>query len=375
MRICFVCNEYPPVIHGGIGTFTHTLARALTRAGHQVHVVGLYQTKYANQTHEDDDGVCVWRLEQPNGRFTNLRSRIKLFTFIRTLARDYAIDILEVPDWEGWAAFWPELPIPVVARLHGSGTHILSEQNLPVPHLRKILERKSLQRANAFAAVSEYIAVKTADLFNIKLYPLEILSNFIEFSSLHNQELERKPLCVIFSGTLNANKGILVLLHAWAIVQTKYPNAELHVFGKDGGLRRKAEQLAQGLNIIFHGHVPRQQLLQAYGTARVAVFPSLSESFGLAPLEAMYMGCTTIYTCRASGPELISNGIDGLLIEPSDPSQIAEAIVCVFKDGELSSLLANNGQKRVLENYTAEKILRRNVAFYSAVINSFGKKK
>jgi hypothetical protein len=42
MRVCFLCNEYPPGPHGGIGTFTQMLARALVQAGHQAWVIGRY---------------------------------------------------------------------------------------------------------------------------------------------------------------------------------------------------------------------------------------------------------------------------------------------------------------------------------------------
>ena len=64
MKLCFVCREYPPGPHGGIGTMTQVLARALVRAGHEVRSVGLYPSWYEAPERQDDQGVQVLRLRQ-----------------------------------------------------------------------------------------------------------------------------------------------------------------------------------------------------------------------------------------------------------------------------------------------------------------------
>lgn len=87
-----------------------------------------------------------------------------------------------------------------------------------------------------------------------------------------------------------------------------------------------------GKSIHFHGHVERAELVAALQRAGLDVFPSSAEAFALAPLEAMAYGCPTIYSQRGSGPELIENGRDGLLIEPDQPHEIAGAIVRVLTD-------------------------------------------
>ncbi len=57
MKICFICGEYPPGPHGGIGTFVQVLARALVAAGHEVRVLGAYGTAYHAANEEVDQGV------------------------------------------------------------------------------------------------------------------------------------------------------------------------------------------------------------------------------------------------------------------------------------------------------------------------------
>ena len=77
MKICFVCSEYPPGSHGGIGTFTQTLSRALVKKGHYVRVVGIYSHNYSAPNYEVDNGVQVLRIRQPSFRFGWVVARIK----------------------------------------------------------------------------------------------------------------------------------------------------------------------------------------------------------------------------------------------------------------------------------------------------------
>src|SRR6478752_6777543 len=63
MKICFLCNEYPPVRHGGVGIATRTIGRAMVEAGHQVRVIGLNWENSDSPRVESDHGVKVWRLK------------------------------------------------------------------------------------------------------------------------------------------------------------------------------------------------------------------------------------------------------------------------------------------------------------------------
>ena len=107
MRICFVCHEYPPGPHGGIGTLVQILARSLALAGHQVRVVGVYAPTYPAPGYEEDRGVRVWRLRRPQVRGGWVLSRLELFRRLSDWCRQGEIDLIEIPDWEGWAAGWP----------------------------------------------------------------------------------------------------------------------------------------------------------------------------------------------------------------------------------------------------------------------------
>src|SRR5262249_20390765 len=132
LNICFICSEYPPGTHGGIGTMTQMLARALVERGHHVRVVGVYQSSYPGPDYQEDEGVRGWRLGEWGSRHGWLAARYRLFREVVRWSHKRAIDVVEVPDWHGWAAGWPRLSVPVIARLNGSATYFAAELSQPV---------------------------------------------------------------------------------------------------------------------------------------------------------------------------------------------------------------------------------------------------
>lgn len=380
MRICFVCSEYPPGPHGGIGTLTQTLARGLTGAGHQVRVIGVYPPNYPVPDYQEDQGVRVWRLREPSYRYIGwLVARMRLYHAVSEWSKNGEIDLVEVPDYQGWVAGWLPMQIPVIARLHGSASHNAREMKIPIRGLDFFLESASLKRADYWVAVSNFLATKTKDLFRLQSEPSAILYNPIDSLGNENSVGYDQNL-VVFVGTLNHNKGIARLLEAWRLVKQSCTKAELHVFGKDGKtkdgqsmqafLREQFRDMAMA-QVYFHGMVGRDELFRVLSTARVAVFPSLVEAFALAPLESMAWGCPTIFTKRASGPELIEHGQDGLLVDPESPEEIANAIVRVLKDDDLAIRLGQAGRQKIQDRFSLNVILPQNEAFFKQCIDHF----
>jgi glycosyltransferase involved in cell wall biosynthesis len=379
LRMCFVCNEYPPGPHGGFGTATQSLARALHEEGCDVRVVGVYGEKYPAADYEEDDGVTVIRLRESRRPGGWLWARWRLYRMVAGWARAGEIDLVEVPDWQGWAAGWPSLPVPVVARLHGSGTFVAREFGRPLRRSTFLLERSSLRRADSWCAPSRYVARATADLFGL-VRPVEaIIPNPVEGADSVGADV-RDPNLVVFSGTLTPNKGVAALIEAWPLVLRRRPDARLHLFGKDsrrddGGTIRESleERLDPAVRptVRFHGHVARAELFQAYDRATVAVFPSFAEAFGLAALEAMGRGCPTIFSRRCCGPELVSDGREGFLVEPGRPEEIAQAILRVLEDPALARDLGEAGRRRVERECSVRVVVRRNAELYARCIEKF----
>jgi glycosyltransferase involved in cell wall biosynthesis len=379
LRLCFICNEYPPGPHGGIGTLTQSLARALREDGCDVRVVGAYGEEYPAADREEDERVTVIRLRESRRPGAWLWARWRLYRMVAEWARAGEIDLVEVADWQGWAAGWPSLPVPVVARLNGSGTFFAREFSRPLRRSTFLLERSSLRRADSWCAPSRYVARAATDLFGL-VRPVEaIIPNPVEGTGFVGAQV-RDPNLVVFSGTLTPKKGVAELFEAWPLVLRRRPDARLHLFGKDtrrdeGGTIRESleESLDPALRstVRFHGHVGRAELFQAYDRAAVGVFPSFAEAFALAPLEAMGRGCPTILSRRGFCPEQISDGREALLVDPSRPDEIAQAILRVLDDPVLARDLGEAGSRQVERECSVRAVARLSAEFYARSIEKF----
>src|ERR1700676_747332 len=301
MKICFICGEYPPGLHGGIGTMTQVLGRSLASQGHQVRVIGVYPADHQAPEFEVDRGVQVWRLRDSRNAGGWITSRVRLYRRVADWVRDGQVDLVEVPDYHGWAAGWKKLAVPVIVRLHGSLTYFAAELHQPVDQVGYFLERASLRRADYVCSVCGYTSKMTEQLFKMAFDFASVLYNPVELVP-DSPGIPREKNHVVFSGTLTGKKGVVSLIKAWTTVVKSRPDAELHIFGKDAraddgrSMQASLSSLLDGArsSVFFHGHVPREKLLDVYQTSGVAVFPSRAEAFAMAPLEAMASGCPKI---------------------------------------------------------------------------------
>jgi glycosyltransferase involved in cell wall biosynthesis len=383
MRICFVCNEYPPGPHGGIGTFTQVMARALCAAGHNVRVVGVYPHDYSAPEYEEDCGVRVWRFRQKRARLSWIRDRYRLYQTIARWIREEKVDLIDVPDYQGMSACWPRFSVPVISRIQGSQTYFADEMGTSVKKTAWLLEKSALQRSEFWCAVSNHAADRTRQLFRLSSGPHAILPNVVEIPA-DASNTQKAANRVVFTGTLTRKKGVISLIKAWPKVRRMCEQAELHILGKDGttenGQSMRAHLEAQ-LNdshseqVYFHGHTDRDTLFKELRKAQVAVFPSYAETFGIAPLEAMACGVPTIYTSRPPGSELIGHARDGLLVDPGEPDEIADAIVLLLKDDRLAKQLGDAATERVQKKFSLDVVLEQNLSFYRNCIAQFSSRK
>ena len=398
MNILYLCEEYPPGKNGGIGTMVNVLGRELVKQGHKVFVAGLYPLGYGQADYEEANGVEIWRLRYNADiglvkgsysfldklflklykytglrHFDNLASTKYLFNFIRSIIQQYDIDLIEMPDWNNFlynsltTIHVPQFTVPLIIKLNGSKIYFSKEMKAPVNNSILKSESSLFKRADAITSVSFYTAQKTKEIFNIAK-EITILHNAIEIPPDFKRQSVKGN--VIFTGALIKKKGILSLLQAWNLVNKKFPLANLNIYGKG-----PVDKLKKLLNknsissVFFHNHVSRDILLEELANAGVAVFPSYSEGFSFAPLEAMAFGCPVIYSLRSSGPELITDNENGLLIDPDDIDAIANAIILLIGNKNLRDRVSDAGRKTVLEKYNITISAQQHISFYNKIIN------
>jgi glycosyltransferase involved in cell wall biosynthesis len=139
------------------------------------------------------------------------------------------------------------------------------------------------------------------------------------------------PPVATFCGRLSWQKGVHVLLSAWADVRRRLPDAQLIVVG-DGPERAALEATATA-GVTFVGAVGHGQVQEATTSAWVHVAPSLGfESLGLAAVEAMMRGVPVVASRVGGLPEVVESGETGLLVAPNDAPALASALVSLLSD-------------------------------------------
>ena len=183
------------------------------------------------------------------------------------------------------------------------------------------------------------------------------LSNFArrERSTVLRGELGFPPsarLVAVFS-RLNPMKGVEYFLDAAFILAERFPDVRFLVAG-DGGSKKELEdracRLGLGQRIVFTGF--RSDVRELLSEAAISVLPSLSEGTSNTLLESMAAGIPVIATRVGGNPEVIEDGISGLLVPPRDSAAIAAAVGRLLEDEELASRLGQAGMRRVSDLFS-----------------------
>ena len=171
-------------------------------------------------------------------------------------------------------------------------------------------------------------------------------------------------------------KNIETLLNSYAKVRQVNPSVSLDIIGKDTLVNNKSywdtlisdisPEIASSIN--YYGPVPHNNMPSMYSTAQVCVFPSIIESFGLVAAEAMACGRPVIYSIAGPGPELIQDGINGLLCDPSNPSELSEQILTVLSDYERARIIGIKAAETIEAQFKLSTIVDENINFYTDCI-------
>lgn len=388
MRLLFVCNEYPPTIHGGVGTFTYTLARHLVLNGHEVHIIG-FDASITKTKRQDEQGVHVTRLYTPFknrhylywGRYdiaVQLLERQYLSQRVKEYCRKHDIDMVESYDWSGPLWFHPK--VPLLVRMHGAHMSYALYEQKKSSRFIGFVEKRNLRLADSLVGVSKHISELTLKAAGLENRSYDVVYNGVDTSIFRELwRIQRTENVVLFAGTVSHRKGIHELFAAIPLVLEKAPTARFVIVGRLPGDQNDQKKTANDLlkeipaslqqAIVFTGAQPYGEMPVWYNRAACAVFPSLAEAYGLTCAEAMACGTPVVMTSRASGPEIIEDGISGLLREPTDRHGLAEAIITLLTNPSLRQKISTNAMKHVYERFDISKNLQANMSLYERLVN------
>jgi glycosyltransferase involved in cell wall biosynthesis len=229
------------------------------------------------------------------------------------------------------------------------------------------LFKKTLEDCDVLIAVNEEVkklCARHISAEKIKVIPLGIDSSEFQYSPPPDNH------DMLIVGNHFKRKGHEYLIKAMPKISREYPDATLHILS-DGPKRKFLESLARGLNlgenVIFHGYVSTEELFEFYKNCRVFCHPSLSEGFCHTTLEAMATG-RPVVNADNGGSGMVENGKAGFLVPPADSDAIAEAILKMFSDDELTYKMGVEARKKIEEEYDWHKVAERYYEIYREVI-------
>jgi glycosyltransferase involved in cell wall biosynthesis len=270
---------------------------------------------------------------------------------------------------------------PLILRLHGEPYVFAkySGERLTFGHiLDRRLQYRAFRRAATLSAPSLAQARETSEALGwehdrIPVIPNPVspwlLARALQYPAAENAGA---PI-VLYTGRIEYRKGTLVLLRSMTSVVEQTPDVQLviagerHVSISERTLARVLDEDGIRPAVRLLGHVPWRQLPQWYRQASVFVMPSYYETFGISVLEAMAFGLPVVATSAGGLPEVVEDGVTGILVPPGDPRALSEAITELLRDSRLRRRLGEAGRERVQTEFAVESIVDRTLDLYEQI--------
>jgi glycosyltransferase involved in cell wall biosynthesis len=358
LRICFLIDELATA-----GTETQLLAliRRLDRGRFAPYLCLLRGDRPRSRALEPDDCV-VSRLGV--GSLCRPSTMAKMFRFARWLRREQ-IDVLQAyfPDssYFGLTAAWLA-GVPQRIRTRNNVGHWLTPLHR---RLGRVLNRLTTTTiANCRAARDALLEAERPSPESVI-----VLENGVDLERF----LAVRPLlttapasaCVGAVANLRHVKGLDVLVRAVAKLSATHPGLRMQVAGEGearGDLEREAAALRISECVLLPGAI--SNIPEFLGRLDVAVLSSRAEGMSNAVLEYMAAGRPIVATAVGATPELIEDGVHGLLVPPGDDTALAAAIGRLLEDRELACRLGDAARRRAVERYSRAAMVRRFEEFY-----------
>jgi glycogen(starch) synthase len=361
VRVALLPSAYAPAV-GGVEELTARLAVRLVHAGDDVEVWTIRHPA-SLPTEGKIDGIDVRRLAMPLPRLdprSLVRAPYEISSAFRQLlrvARAFRPDLLHVQCFSanGVYAAWlaRRLRVPLIVTLQGETVMDDTDIYERSFTLRTSL-RIALRQADAVTSCSRFVLDDAEQRFGLARGRGQVIPNGVEL----DEGIPTRPIDLPFKrfvltvGRVVAKKGFDLMLDAFESIARDHPAIGLVIGGsgpaRDDVERRAAEAGLAG-RVSFPGVLSRGEIAWAMGAADVFVLPSRVEPFGIVVLEALRAGCPVVVSSRGGAPEIVRDGIDGLVVDPFRTDALSATVGRILTDTELAQRLSASGRSRAAE--------------------------
>lgn len=219
---------------------------------------------------------------------------------------------------------------------------MISMLNSSIYSYRRKYSQIEIQLADAFIVASGFTKRSLVECgVNRSIYICQYgVDDFIDITRKFTRTKKQVnwPLKALYVGRVNQAKGAYLLLD----IASKF-NPDDIIFDFYGTYNATSKMVCQSpSNCVFHGHVPRSKMIEAYKNADILILPTLADGFGFVIPEALSFGVPVIVSNNAGAAQIIQNGVNGFIFEVGNKNALFEIIQTLIYQPELVDTMREN---------------------------------
>lgn len=374
VRILMFGWEFPPISSGGLGTATYGLTKGLAENGAEVIVVmpsdakdidvpdsikivsaGIKMIGIKSAMRPYMTSQVYEQMMKKNPKMKQLYGE-QLFDEVyrygeaaKDITKEQTFDVIHAHDWMTFPAAINAKKItkkPLVVHVHATeldrtGGHGVNDYVFN-------LEKAGMMFADKVIAVSNYTKNRIVQHYGINPNKIEVVHNAVEIqNNIAAAKLSVKDKIVLYLGRITLQKGPEYFIRAAKKVLDIDPDVKFIIAGSgdmESKMIEEAANLGIGDKVLFAGFLTGQDIDRAYQMAQLYVMPSVSEPFGITPLESLKNGTPVLISKNSGVLEVLSNC---LKVDFWDIDEMANKIFAVLNYPALKEELTSNGSDEV----------------------------
>src|SRR3989339_237734 len=375
MKVTMMAREYPPYVYGGAGVHLRYLSQELSK------IMEVEVRCFGDQKSDDKikvRGYKGWEALKGKKFSPTLET---LSVNMLSQMEEIDSDVVHTHTWYGhFGGLLTKIlyDIPFVATSHSlEPLRPWKEDQLGHGYqLSTWIEKIGIESADKVIAVSNLMKQDILKFFNVKPEKIEVIYNGVDLNKWQqtplNTSLKKKygiaDDYILFVGRPTPQKGMEYLIDASDDIPCQIVLGATGADTKDyeEAMTKKVEKKK---NIVWiHKLLKEEEYIQLYSSAKIFICPSIYEPFGIINLEAM--ACKTPVIASATGGilEVVLPEETGILVEPKNSKQIADAVNRLLKDESLRNKFGLNGRARVEKYFSWENIAKQTKKLYEGLI-------
>lgn len=265
---------------------------------------------------------------------------------------------------------------PYVVTCHGSDVRIIGKRTFT-----RMWQKILLQRASYVVAVSIEIRDLLIQKYGLSSRNITLIPNGFDeklvkrLRAKTSDDAYHKISNIVFLGNLREEKDPTTLIKVFRAVSQRVKNVHLQIVG-NGPLRKAVERKIEFYKLqekaTLHGKLPHVKALEVLAYSDIFVLTSVNEGLPTSLIEAMALGKAVVATSVGGVPEIITDGVNGLLTPPNLPDRMAQAVEKLLKNPILAERLKRAASESV-KDYSWNKIAEKYEKIYRTVLSKEGK--